>query len=134
MKKVLKTKTHPLSNYEQNVLLPILVKGLKLKKGKNNAVTAKQIVEGLRSYGLKLNERHVCSIINFIRMNDLIVGLMGSSVGYYIISREQDFIKYEDSLLSRELALRNLRMNIKRQRRTIFTQLSHISQMQTQVF
>lgn len=40
-------KVRSLSNYEQNVLLPILMNGLEMKKGKMNAVTNKQIVQSL---------------------------------------------------------------------------------------
>ena len=76
MKKELNVKTNTLSNYEQNVLLPILIKGLEMKKGKQNAVTNKQMVRGLQSFGLKIDVRRVCKLISYIRTNDLIVGLM----------------------------------------------------------
>ena len=119
MKKVLKEETRSLSNYELNVLLPILMKGLKTKKGKMNAVTSKKIIDALRNQGLKINYRSVYMLINHIRMNDLIVGLMGSSTGYYIGSNEQDLIDYEVSLLRREEALKKVRMSIKRQRNSM---------------
>ena len=131
MNKEMKVKTRPLTNYEQNVLLPILVKALRIKKGKKNAVTAKQMVSALQSHGLKLHESNVCRIVNYIRMNDLIVGLMASSAGYYIISSEQDFIRYEYTLMSREAALRRLRMRMERQRTVLFKEHSH---MEKQLF
>ena len=112
----------PLNIYEQNVLLPILVNALKIKKGRKNAVKSKQIIEGLHSHGLKIKEKQVHRIINHIRMNDIVMGLMGSSVGYYIIDSEQDFINYEDGLLKRETALRKVRMCIKRQRESKFAE------------
>ena len=132
MKKELKKGTRPLGNYDHNVLLPILMKGLEMKKGKINAVTSKQIVQGLRSQGLKINHRDVFMLINHIRTNDLIVGLMASSSdGYYITNSEQDFMNYEDTLLAREKAIRKVRMSIQRQRRTMFSQ---IVPRQTQLF
>ncbi len=132
MKKELKKGTRPLTNYHQNVLLPILMKGLEMKKGKMNAVTSKQIVNGLRSQGLKINHRDVCMLINHIRTNDLVVGLMASSsTGYYITNSEQDFMDYEQSLLGREKAIRKVRMSIQRQRRSMFAQFSP---RQTQLF
>lgn len=134
MKKALKTKTRPLTNYEQNVLLPILMKGLKQKNGKKNAVTSRQIALRLRSHGLRINQRVVATLINYIRTNDLIEGLMASSFGYYITSNEQEYIDYEDTLLGREMAIRDVRMSIRRQRKRIFSQISMISQMQTQIF
>ena len=89
------------------------------------------MVEVLQGYGLKLNESNVCRIIRFIRVNDLIVGLKGSSAGYYIISSEQEFMGYEDTLLSREVALRKVRMSMKRQRRAMFSQ---VAQKQVHLF
>ena len=135
MKKELKKQTRPLTNYDHNVLLPILIKGLELKKGKMNAVTSRLIVEGLSSQGLKINDRDVRRIISHIRMNDLVAGLITSSAGYYITNSEQDFMKYEDTLLAREKAIKKVRMSIQRQRRTMFSQLSQKNtQSQTQLF
>ena len=122
MKKELKKEKQTLNNYDLNVLLPILKKGLEKKKGIANAVTGKEIMLGLQSNGLKINMRNISRIINYIRLNDLIVGLMGSSAGYYITDNEQELIKYENRLLSHEASLRNVRMSMKRQRTVLFLQ------------
>lgn len=37
-------QTQPLSEYEENVLLPVILQGLKTKQGKKNAVTNRTIV------------------------------------------------------------------------------------------
>lgn len=135
VKKDFKKETYSSLNiYEQNILLPILVKTLKTKKGESSAITAKQIVEGLQSYGVKLNLTNVFRTIYYIRMNDLIVGLMGSKSGYYVISSEEDFIKYENLLLSREVAVRKVRMSIKRQRIAKSLQAQAQSLKQTVLF
>lgn len=124
MKKKVKRVACPLSVYEYSVLLPIIVSALKTKKGRANAVTSTQIVEALRSYEMRINENNVCRIVNHIRMNDLIVGLMGSSAGYYIMSSEAEFLSYEESLLRREAALKKVRLCMKRQRKSMFSNLS----------
>ncbi|NLC49164.1 MAG: hypothetical protein GX762_02195 [Bacteroidales bacterium] len=135
MKKVLKRGSYPrLSVYEQNVLLPILMKGLEMKKSKENAVTAKQIVKGVKSQGLKINITSVDKIINHIRMNDLIVGLMGSCRGYYVAKCEQEFINYEANLQVREAALRKVRMSMQRQRRSMYAHIPAFTNRQTQLF
>ncbi|HHW80768.1 MAG TPA: hypothetical protein GX746_03620 [Bacteroidales bacterium] len=113
-------ETNPLSKYEQNVLLPVLIKGLKQKKGRVNAVTNKQIVEALRGSGLKASERDVCRVINYIRTNDLIMGLMATSSGYYITNCEKEFINYELRLWSREFEIKKVRESIERQRKMLF--------------
>ena len=132
MKNRMNPKTvRALSNYEQNVLLPILMKGLEMKRGKTNAVTVKQMTRAMRKHGLKIGERSVFELIHHIRTNDLIVGLMATSAGYYITDNEQELINYEDVLLSREAAIRRVRMSIERQRRGMFSQTA---QRQTQLF
>ena len=131
MKIELRKETYQLSAYEQNVLLPILMKALKTKKGKKSAVTNKQIVQSVRKYGLKINETSVIVLINHIRMNDLIAGLMASTVGYYITDNEQELMNYEVTLQKREVALRKVRMSMQRQRQTMFT---HYMQKQSQMF
>ena len=122
MKNNLKKESQGFSNYDLNVLLPILKKGLATKKGKANAVNGKQIIEGLRSHGLKINNRSLVGLINYIRTNDLIVGLMSSSNGYYTTNSEREFIGYEHRLFSREASLKKVRLSIERQRRTMFTE------------
>ena len=131
MKNKLKKESCRLSVYEQNVLLPILINGMEMKRGKTNAVTNKQIVHRLRGHGLKVVERDVCRLINYIRTNDLVEGLVASFFGYYITNSEQELIDYEDSLLGREAAIRKVRMSIQRQRRAMFAKLA---QKQTQLF
>lgn len=120
MRNNIKKMTPYLDRYEYNVLLPIMIKGLEMKKGKMNAVTNKQIVYGLRKQGLIINEARVRKLINYIRTNDLVESLMASSIGYYITDNERELISYEKTLLSREVAIRNVRMSIIRQRRKLF--------------
>ena len=125
MKKELKKETRPLTSYDHNVLLPIVLKGLETKKGKINAVTSKQILRGLQSQGLKIQERDVFMLINYIRTNDLVVGLMSTNSGYYITNSEQDFMKYEGRLLGREKEIRKVRLSIIRQRQKLFAKRQH---------
>ena len=67
-------ETQPLNDYEMGVLLPLLVRGLRTKIGRENAVTNKHIVNTLKG-SYKLNDARVRKIINHIRTNDLIPGL-----------------------------------------------------------
>lgn len=116
MRNNVRKENRQLSNYEQNVLLPILIKGLKSKRGKENAVSKNQIMRGLKNHGLKINGTSVTDLVRYIRINDLIVGLMASTNGYYVGSSNQDLVRYEQRLKRHEAALRKVRMCIKRQR------------------
>lgn len=121
MKNVSQKMNKQLTNYEQNILLPILMNGLQNKKGKQNTITNRQMVEVLKRKGLQINLNTVCRIVNFIRTNDLIVGLVATTHGYYVSDTEEEFKEYERHLLKREVALRKVRKCIERQRQTLFT-------------
>ena len=114
------TQKRSLSVYEQNVLLPVLMKGLVAKRDRKSAVTAKEITERLTKHGLKISENGVFRIINYIRTNDLVVGLVAGANGYYVASNKTDLLKYEKRLKSHEDSLKKLRKSIKRQRDAMF--------------
>lgn len=114
-------ETQPLTEYEIGVLLPLLVKGLQTKLGRENAVTNKHIVNALKG-ACKLNEARVRKIINNIRTNDLVPGLIATSEGYFIATTEAELLEYEESLKGREDAIREVRLSIARQRRILYQQ------------
>lgn len=114
-------ETAPLTEYETGVLLPVLVKGLKTKFGHAGAVTNKQIVGRLKG-SYKISEARVRKIINHIRTNDLIPGLIATSEGYFIAETEEELLEYEQSLKGREDAIREVRQSIARQRRILYEQ------------
>jgi hypothetical protein len=121
MIKNFENETQPLSEYEKNVLLPLLIRGLETKKGNKNAVTNKYIVSALKPT-YNMNEARVRKIINHIRTNDLIPGLIATSEGYFIAETEAELLEYEESLKGREDAIRAVRLAIARQRRILYQQ------------
>jgi len=121
MIKNFENETQPLTDYEKNVLLPLLIRGLETKKGQANAVTNKHIVSVLKD-NYKLSEARVRKIINHIRTNDLIPGLIATSEGYFIAETETELLEYEESLKGREDAIREVRLAIARQRRILYQQ------------
>lgn len=114
-------ETQPLTEYELGVLLPLLIEGLQTKLGRENAVTNKHIVNALKG-AYKLNEARVRKIINHIRTNDLVPGLIATSEGYFIATTETELLEYEESLKGREDAIREVRVSIARQRRILYQQ------------
>ena len=110
-------QTEPLTEYEEQQLLPQIIRGLSLKVGKENAVTNGAIVRGMKAnLNLRTTEPRVRKIINHIRTNDLVPCLIATSQGYYIAESEQELKDYEESLLGREEAIRSVRLSIQRQR------------------
>ena len=94
-------ETAPLNEYETGVLLPLLIRELRFKVGRNSAITNRYIVNTLRG-SCKLSEARVRKIINHIRTNDLIPGLIATSEGYFIAESEAELLEYEESLKAAE--------------------------------
>ncbi len=115
-------ETAPLNDYETRVLLPVLIAGLKTKTGRKSAATNKYIVRTLKG-SYKITEARVRKIINHIRTNDLVPGLIATSGGYFIAQTETELLDYEESLKGREDAIREVRLSIARQRRLIYEQI-----------
>lgn len=114
-------ETEPLTEYEEKQLMPPIVRGLMTKRGKNNAVTNGAIIDGLRrNLNLSITSARVRKIINHIRINDIVPCLIATSNGYYIADTEAELREYEESLLGRESAIRQVRLSIARQRQSRF--------------
>ena len=115
-------ETEPLTEYEEQQLMPPIVRGLMTKRGKNNAVTNNAIIDGLRrNLNLRITSARVRKIINHIRINDIVPCLIATSNGYYIADTEAELREYEESLLGRESAIRQVRLSIARQRQSRFS-------------
>lgn len=118
------TETQPLTDYERNVLLPAMVVSLRRKVGRRTAVTNKYIVRCLKPK-YKITETRVRKLINHIRINGLVPCLIATSEGYYIAESDSELADYEQSLLSREEAIRAVRLAIDRQRREKYSPVQH---------
>ena len=105
--------THQLTKHEEGVLLPLLISGLKTKRGKEKAVTSTQIIKALTGRGHKLTGARVRKLVNFIRLNGLIINLISTSKGYYIATKPQELEDYINSLKQREEAIRAIRLTYK---------------------
>lgn len=122
-------QTEPLTEYEEQTLLPQLVRGLRTKVGKAMSITNKAIIDGMnRNLGLKMSDARVRKLINHIRIHDLVPCLIATSNGYYIAETEEELREYEESLLGREAAIRNVRLSIQRQRKSRYSQQTSLFQ------
>ena len=102
--------TSPLTDKELGAL-PVVEKALKNAYGANNAIYNDQLrkITGLTS-------ARVRKLINHIRTNGIVKCVVASSKGYYIASSEQELLDYEESLMGRESAIREVRRAIADQR------------------
>lgn len=113
--------TAKLSETEKN-LIPEIARVLAKKIGPDMAVTSKKIQEGYAKRGIKLTGPRIRKMLNYIRMNCMIDGLVASSKGYYVSHDPETIRAYAKSLEQREAAIRAVR---KRQEQFLIKLLNH---------
>jgi len=110
-------QTAPLSEYEQKTLLPVLVRGLQVKVGADRVVAGSAIVRGMKQYGFKIDGPRLRKIINHIRTNDLIPGLVSNGQGYYIATSADEIEDCIESIQGRIASQQEIVKALQRQKR-----------------
>lgn len=103
-------QTKPLTDYEDKVILPLIVQGLHGKVGKSKAMCS-----ALKSYGCKIDSPRIRKIINHIRLSGMVIGLIATSEGYYIAETRKELEDYLRSLEGREGAIHAVRKSLEKQ-------------------
>lgn len=86
---------------EELKLVPNIVKHLKTKIGKENAITSKQVVAAYKANGKKMSGPRWRKIIHHIRVKNLVPLLISTSKGYYISHDKDEIESYIKSLSER---------------------------------
>ena len=113
-------ETAPLNDYEMDVLLPVIVRGLLLRVGKSRRVSSTAIIDGMTGAKYRLDGPRLRKIINFIRMNDIIVGLVSDGKGYYVATTASEIDECIASLQGRVDATQAIIRALQRQRQIKF--------------
>lgn len=101
-------QTKELTDYERNILLPIMCKCFKNHQGKENAITNSLICEKMTAKGYDVSEVRVRKIINQIRTYHLVPRLMATNQGYYITDDPAELNTYLQSLIGRRNAIQEV--------------------------
>ena len=101
-------QTEELTQYEIEVLVPIMVKGLSTKIGQDNAITNSKIRSRLKDKEMNISDARIRKIINYIRVNKLIINLLATSKGYFISNDPAEITRYKESLVARANSILNL--------------------------
>jgi hypothetical protein len=105
--------TYDLNDYETTVLLPVFLQGFKKKVGYQNRITNREIVKHLKAKNYKVNDVRTRKIINHIRNNKLLPGLVAGGGGYYITTDPEEVKKYIKSLDGRENEIRRVKESMR---------------------
>lgn len=112
-------ETSPLSDYERDELVPLVVQVLQHCKGKKFALSNKNFISRWGG-GYKLNPARFRKVVNHVRNKGLIKGLIATSKGYYIAQTRQELEDYIKSLQGREDAVKELRRSMAKQIKKLF--------------
>jgi carbamoylphosphate synthase small subunit len=109
MLKGFELQTQPLTDYEAQVLVPVVARGLAAKRGRANAVTSKHIVDCLTAKGFKIDGIRLRKVVNYIRIKGIVKCLIATSNGYYVAENRRQIQEYTDSLRGREESIHAVR-------------------------
>ena len=100
--------TYELTDYEKNTLVPVMVEGLNKMVGKNMAFTNKQCCDKLIKLGYEIDDPRFRKIIHYIRVHNLVRGLIGTSKGYYKATNKDELLTYLASLKERKNSIEEI--------------------------
>lgn len=113
-------ETAPLNDYERDVLLPVIVRGLLLRVGKSRRVSSTAIIDGMTSAQYRLDGPRLRKIINHIRVNDIIIGLVSDGKGYYVAATPEEIDDCVESIQGRIASQQAIVAALQRQRQSKF--------------
>lgn len=94
--------TKELNQYEHDVIVPILIKVLSVRKGKARAITNGKIIIGLKQkFNIKTSGPRIRKMIHFIRITGVVTRLIATSKGYHRAERKTEMTDYINSLHQR---------------------------------
>ena len=103
------------TDWEREKLLPIMIAGLSTKIGATNAVSSSQIISRLKlKKGIDIAGPRIRKLIQHIRLNNLLPGLIASSKGYYMAIEKAELKEYAESLQQRINAIQELKSAVLR--------------------
>ncbi|MBR4828198.1 MAG: hypothetical protein IKZ92_00130 [Muribaculaceae bacterium] len=108
-------QTEPLTDYEREILLPIVIQGLKIRVGESRAITNRKMTTNLTNKGYKVSDGRVRKLINHIRNNALVERLVATSKGYFVATDAKTLRDYIGTLKGRESAIRAMRESMEMQ-------------------
>lgn len=108
--------TFELTEYERETLQPMIIKGLKVRIGKENSITNKKICKALKDLRHEITEPRLRKIIHSIRANNIIPLLLSTSKGYFVARDSKEVDDWIKSMEQRINSQKQVLNAIKKQR------------------
>lgn len=108
-------ETKPLDDFERITVLPRVIAGFHLLAKSGLSVTSTAIIRKLSKEGITITGPRLRKVINHIRTNDLVIGVVADGEGYRVVSTPEAMLEYLDSLDGRIESIRHMRDSLYRQ-------------------
>ena len=102
--------TKPLTEYESEILLPKMIKGLEHHVGEDSIITNAQMRKGFERQGLEVGDARIRKLISHIRIHGLVERLIATGKGYYVTNCVEELERYILSLRKRVAAIQAIIM------------------------
>lgn len=119
--------THDYSQKELTYYIPLLIRGLKTKIGKENAISTPKIIKGIHDHEkkvspdvAKIRPERIRMMVRYIVVNDYIPGLIAGGKGYYIATIKKEIEDNIKGLDDRIQAMITKKKALIRQRDELF--------------
>lgn len=103
------TETKHLDAYEQSTVLPRIVSGLSVLGKAGKCLSSSKIIDRLKAEGITVTGPRLRKIINHIRINHLVRGVVADDKGYAVVQDPNLILEYLDGLDSRIEAIQAMR-------------------------
>lgn len=106
--------TCELSELEKQ-MIHVFISRFKKRPGRQNAVTNGQIRDGIKTHlGVELDAARIRKIVQYIRINNMLPGLIATSTGYFYTTSITEIREWVESMRQRERALAESRESMER--------------------
>lgn len=97
--------TAELNSYEKKIIVPLIVNKLLQHKGKKSAIKNKELIAYCYANGIRLLEPRTRKMVEYIRKQRLIDGLIAKQFGYFIAEDPEDILSWVATMESRRNAM-----------------------------
>lgn len=112
--KTFENETAPLSEYELNTLVPVIIRGFLSHEGQKQAITATAICKALKEKGFQISDVRLRKCIKHIQRHNLLKWIVATGSGFYYTKDVNDVKMQIESLKGREEAIRSVRVALEK--------------------
>ena len=113
-------QTHPLTEHEKR-MLPDVADLVETTIQTGRPISSKEIIKRLKDeHNWQTSGPRLRKVIHALRTSGEVPGLIATGGGYLVATSEAQLLRYEETLKSREDAIRAARLSIAHQRRALY--------------